>query len=210
MRCLSRMATVSPATLDSRLVSRGEEVVTTATDSIRTPELINEVLQTAWREFDNEEKRRMAQDVKATSLLTAAGVSVGLTANFAALFVARLPKDRIWHVVTLLLFLPTFASAIFAVYKALTALRVEAQPWLSERDIFRREALLFTDEEEERKAGIAMYRKQITAALWMTYHRLQSVRQDRARRLRRGQQAFVFFLCSLGCLTIIFCVMTLR
>jgi hypothetical protein len=158
------MATVSPATLDSRLVSRGEEVVTTATDSIRTPELINEVLQTAWREFDNEEKRRMAQDVKATSLLAAAGVSVGFTANFAALFVARLPKDRIWHVVTLLLFLPTFASAIFAVYRALTALRVEAQPWLSERDIFRREALSFTDEEEERKMGIAMYRKQIAAA----------------------------------------------
>lgn len=203
------MATMSPTTIDSRLVSRGEEIVTTATDPIRTAELVNEVLQTAWREFDNEEKRRAAQDVKATSLLAAAGVSVGLTANFAALFVVRLPNDRVWHAIALLLFLPTFASAIFAAYTALTALRVEVQPWINERDIFRPEALSFADEEEERKTGIAMYRKQITAALWLTYYRLQSARQDRARRLRRGQQAFVFFLCSLGCLAIVFCVMTL-
>jgi hypothetical protein len=202
------MATMLSKAVESHITPGAEEIVTTATDPIHTPELINEVLQTAWREFDNEEKRRTAQDVKATSLLAAAGVSVGLTANFVALFIARLPNDLAWRVIAVFLFVPTFAFAVFAAYKALTALRVEVQPWLNERDIFRPEALTFSDEEKEREIGIAMYRKQITAALWLTYHRLRSSRQDRARRVRQGQQAFVLFLCCLGCIAIVFCIMT--
>lgn len=174
-------------------VSDPGRIVSDALSEIHTAELAAEVLQTVLRECDNEEKRRAALDTKATSLLAAAGVSVGVSITFAVQLVKQLPGGT-WQALGLFLFALAFAAAVFAAYKALTTLRVENQSWLSEKDLFRREALTFRNDGEEQTVGVAMYRKYLAEAWWLVCTRQNVSRQERARRLRWGQRSFVVFL----------------
>jgi cytochrome bd-type quinol oxidase subunit 1 len=162
---------------------------------------VKELYEIAQRQIQSETARQTRLDAKATSLLTAAGLSLTVAFTFGGQVLLKLPDAfRIAHAVTVWSFRVAVVTGLAAAILAVWALLVrEDYMAVNEEAVFDRGLLHEADAEnvEFPEAGITEYRKALTKHLWIIGQQLQRNNTRKARDIKLGQLCFVLFLFAL-------------
>lgn len=167
---------------------------------LNNPRVVEDVYAIANRQLEVEDRREASLSTKATTLLTASGVSLTFVLGFAALF-AQSPKffeplPRWGRNCVLAFYAISFIAGLVASIFAADSLRVRESRTVSEADVFG-DILRDADAEVDDTTGTTIYRRYLVAHLWQIYTDTFDIHEARARALGRGQAFFVLFLVAL-------------
>jgi hypothetical protein len=178
--------------------------------TVNSPELVAELLALVQGELAAETGRQTRIDAKATSLLTAAGLSLTVAFTFGGLLLTRDNSFSFGHWVTLIFALALvcgLSAAVHAVwallvrgeYKALDGETLFDVGTLAQaNDVLKDDT--DTPDKEKREFGVMEYRKFLIPNLWGVVRDHRMVHDDKAKIIKRGQ---LFFLSFLGLLIVI-------
>jgi hypothetical protein len=179
----------------------GEELRKRA--ALHSPELVAELHSVVLRQIAEEATREARIDTKATSLLSAVGISISLLSAFMGPSVVKaLSNAAGWlsFFVYALLLLAAL-SAIGTGIVAVLVLRVRGYGTPHDEAIWNAGELSAADaknddkpeEAHDRVLGVAQYRRYMLVSMWEAHVKTRGVNDRRAKNLLRGQWVFVGF-----------------
>ncbi|MBX3208436.1 MAG: hypothetical protein KF764_25545 [Labilithrix sp.] len=207
----------SSATLTSGQTTKGEvgdllpldEKALAERLAINSPELVQELFTLVQGLVTAEVGRQTRLDAKATSLLTAAGLSLTVTTGFASTVLARPDLVKDWNPAVLFLaslaFLVATVVGLLAAIWAVRALRVRGDyRAANESSLFDAELLLEAndppsmadekDDAQRRLFGLMEYRKHLIPHYWAILRAHRLVHGKKADIVGDGQTLFLAFL----------------
>ncbi|MGK3964995.1 hypothetical protein WMF01_30925 [Sorangium sp. So ce1667] len=172
------------------------------------PGLINELYQFAQRQLQFETGRQTRLDAKATSLLSAAGLSLTVAFTFGGLLLANKEVLRAnigWYYSAVAGFGLAIILGLGAAGFALAALKVrDANRGISEDAVFNEELLKRAEDESADEQAVAEYRKSLTVHLWTIAQAQHMLHERKAKIIQRGQVAFMAFMCAVALVCVTF------
>jgi hypothetical protein len=179
---------------------------------VSSPKLVKELYDIAVRQIAEENARQTRLDSKATSLLTAAGLSLTVAFTFGGQLVAAHHKQGnehidfpVWGVIA---FGVALLAGLGAAFQAMRALVVGGgYRAISEREVFNGDLLTYAEghyhPEEKEKASpsdeeaATEYRKAMIPHFWEIAQEHLNVHQRKASIIRWGQGAFLLFIVAI-------------
>jgi len=178
--------------------------------ALNSPELVAELLVHVQGLLATETGRQTRVDAKATSLLTAAGLSLTVAFTFGGLLIAK-PNNGSFDPWVTVTFALAVTSGLIAAIHAVAALFVRGDYGsVAGETLFDVETLkaandMMKDEEatdaptdkEKREFGVMEYRKYLIPHLWEVFRQRSLVHEKKASRIKWGQGFFIAFLVLL-------------
>jgi hypothetical protein len=183
--------------------------------NLHSPLLVKELHETTLRQIQSETGRQTRLDGKATSLLTATGLSLTVAFAFGGqILIAHADKLKAyghrWWIAVVVTYSLAVLSGLFASFFATWALRVHgAHGTVSEDNVFNDDVLKAADQADAehsddpvkaaaaRDVGLTNYRRYITIHLWHIVQVQHQIQEKKASIIRYGQLCFMAFLVSL-------------
>ncbi len=180
--------------------------------ALSSPKLVKELYDIAIRQIAEENARQTRLDAKATSLLTAAGLSLTVAFTFGGQLVLGHHKTGADHLDFPWWGVAAFCAALFAGLSAaafaMRALLVGGgYRAIDEQEIFKRDLLSYAEGHyhPEAEKGVAEsdeqaateYRKTIIPHLWEVSQEHLTVHQRKADIIRSGQLWFLGFILAI-------------
>jgi hypothetical protein len=159
--------------------------------------LVDEIYALVKQQVATESARRDRLEAKASTLLGAAGLALTLASTVSG----KLLVDNydLFGPFGVLLYLFGLLSGLIAAVLALLAVRVRGDNRAIDEDaLFSRDELAAGETEEQKKSGNIRYKRFLAAHLWQITQGNSAVQDDKARKIRRGQDAFLAFLLTFG------------
>jgi hypothetical protein len=200
---------IPPGAADARPAGETEPTLTPEVLRERltlgSPALVREIYEIQLRQIQYEVGRQTRLDAKATSLLTAAGLSLTVAFTFGGQIVlAHLHDELAFHVGAVVAFAVATLCGLASAGFAIRALLVhDAFRTINEASVFSLRALKEADAdyqsgaEDGDEAAVTQYRKSLIPHLleiWQTNGRSN---EDKAKIVKRGQLFFGLFLVAL-------------
>lgn len=166
-----------------------------------SPELVKELYDIAKAQVQFEVGRQSRLDSKATSLLTASGLSITLTFVFGGVLINLSKTGEVgWWIV--LAYIAAVACGLIAAACAVRALRVSDTYATFNEDTVFNEAVLDqadgnTEDESQRAGGVRDYQRFLIVQLWEIYQQHADNHELKATWIRRGQTWLFAFLAAL-------------
>lgn len=153
-------------------------------------ELVASIYDIVTRQVQAEVGRQTRLDAKATSLLTAAGVSVTLASVFGSTLAVNASRFQPWIVWPYSVAVACgLAAGFFSVWSLLVR---DTYRTVSEEAVFDKESLEHADTQ-----GLARYQRFMVVHLWMVYRENSAVHDRKALLIGRGQRFYLGFLATL-------------
>jgi hypothetical protein len=164
--------------------------------------LVKELYEIALRQIQSETGRQTRLDGKATSLLTAVGLSLTVAFTFGGqVLLAHATELRAIDAPRWTFALVIFAFALIAGLGAgvlaMLALRVQAYATVDEQAVFNETMLAQAEGAETEEEGVAEYRRYLTVQLWRITQRQLHAHESKAGLIEKGQFCFLTFLGTL-------------
>jgi hypothetical protein len=172
------------------------------------PRLIGEVYALAQRQVQFETGRQGRLDGKATSLLSAAGLSLTVAFTFGGLLLANkaVLKAKIgWYYAAVSGFGVAILFGLATAAFALWALRVRgANRGVSEEAVFSEAILKRAEDETDEDVAVSEYQKSLTVHLWMIAQAQHNLHERKAKIILSGQLAFMAFMVAVAFVCVAF------
>jgi len=167
--------------------------------ALGSPKLVEELWTVTQKQLEVEVARHGRLDAKATSLLTAAGLSLTVAFTFGSTLLKEAKSFDAWHIPIILIFGVTIICGLMAAFNAVHGLALREQLGVNEEAIFDPEALKEADAEETAEAGngVMEYRKGRIIHFWTIRQRYWESYQHKAKIVKHGQYWFLAFLACL-------------
>jgi hypothetical protein len=190
--------------------------------AIDSPELTEELYQIAQQQIQSEIGRQTRLDAKATSLLTAAGLSLTIVFTFGNTLVTQ---TTIFNPCILIGYVVAVTCGLVAASFAVSALRVRSAYFSIDERVTLDPAMLKEanqpeafegkcelKDEEKRRYGVMEYRKYLLPQLWVMGQTSFRNHEKKATLVKRGQYFFLAFLSVslLVCVLVVFGVLSIR
>lgn len=188
------------------------EVQIRARLTINSPELVKELYDIAQRQVQAEVGRQTRLDAKATSLLTAAGLSLTVAFTFGSTLITKPEAFETWHRFVVGAFALALVLGLTAAILAVRALLVrDNYMTVNEAAVFDPEVLEDANDphalreidckemkdEEKRKFGVMEFHKAMIVHLWTIAQQHLKNNEGKARLIKWGQRCFLGFLVVL-------------
>ncbi len=163
--------------------------------ALNSPPLVAELYASALRGISDETARLSRLDSKATSLLTAAGLSVAVATALVARSGIAAGLGPAWIAVFLLALAAGFAAAACAV--AALFVRDQSAPHVDamlDETTLQESNAADTDDDGKSPFALMVYQKRLAPHYWSVVLRQQPVLARKARWVKRGQACFLAFL----------------
>jgi hypothetical protein len=171
--------------------------------SIYSPAIVKELYETTLRQIQNETGRQSRLDSKATSLLTATGLSLTVAFTLGGqLLIGQADKwagmpPVAWKIAAGIYWFTVGAGLVASVF-AVSALRIRDEyRSINERNVFDAEVLDQTDQRDEKDEGITVYRRHLIPHMWVIAQKHSQNHNKKATKIRYGQGFFAGFLVGL-------------
>jgi hypothetical protein len=167
------------------------------------PELVKEVYALTKGQIDHEAARYARLDLKANTVITAAGLSMAVASSLGGIVGSgkRLPSYLLWMFgVTAIVGLAAVGFAILAVLVSKAFARVSDGAMFNADVLERADAPSGADDlstTEKRDFGAAQYRQYMAAHMWDMYLKDRAQLDRKAGRVQTGQCLFGVFLVLL-------------
>ncbi len=177
--------------------------------TLNSTKLIEELWTITQKQVDFEVARHGRLESKATSLLTATGLSLTVAFTFGSTLLKEGKSFGNWYYLTVLFFALSCMAGLVAAVLAVAGLMLREQRGINEHSLFYEPLLKAADVPDETKpdilaaseaAGLAEYRKAMILHLWEIRQRYHEKYKDKAKYVQVGQGAFLAFL---GCLLLL-------
>jgi hypothetical protein len=170
------------------------------------PELAKEVYELAKAQVQAEGARHTILNTKATSVVTAAGVSITVMFTVASTLMSSKVVLPSW---LLMMFAGTGGCGVTAVVLGVIALLVKGGfAQVSEHAVFDQDALAFGDEptgcddlpelKEKYAFGAAVYRQHMAVHLWSVYEKEHRQLDTKSRQVFWAQLFFIVFVALIS------------
>jgi hypothetical protein len=170
--------------------------------ALGSPKLVEELWNIAQKQVDIEIARHTRLDTKATSLLTAAGLSLTVAFTFGSTLLTKADAFKHWEKQVVFIFALTVILGLAAAFMAVRALALREQLGVNELAIFDVADLKEADGPEDAdeptlNRGVMEYRKGRILHFWAIRQRYLESYKGKAELVKRGQWAFMAFLAGL-------------
>lgn len=162
--------------------------------TVENPKLVSELYRIAEQQIEIEAKRQTRLDYKATSLLTAAGLSLTVAITFGGLLITQSRAFDEWREWIIGLFVATVIAGITAAIYALRAQFAKQFLAADENAIFDTDILKTADTPATPEAGLMEYQKSLIIHLWAIRGRAFQNHVERVALVKMGQRFFIGFL----------------
>ena len=178
--------------------------------TLNSPELVRELYDVAQQRVAAEVGRQTRLDTKATSLLTAAGLSLTVAFTFGSTLISRPEPFEHWHWWVIGAFAGAIVLGLSAAILAVRTLLVRGQYLMvNERAVLdfailddANDPVALRDDDEmedtdKRMFGVMEFQKHMIVQLWMVAQRHQRNHTAKSNLIKIGQWFFLGFLAAL-------------
>jgi hypothetical protein len=162
-------------------------------------QLVAELWAITQKQLDTEVARHTRLEAKATSLLTAVGLSMTVAFTFGATLLTQRETFKDYQEAIYGAYGLAIMCGLLSAAFASSALLLIEQLQVDEEFIFNRDILKHSDRSEaaDEAEGLMEYRKAAILHFWPVRRRYDQTYREKSALVKRGQFAFIGFLLSL-------------
>lgn len=168
-------------------------------------ELVGELWAITQKQVDAEISRQTRLEGKATSLLTAIGLSLTVAFTFGSTLLTQTDAFKEYKIWVVASYSCALAAGLLTAVLATTALLLFGQRQVAEDMVFNEKILSASDVDgppEKEREGLMEYRKAAIIHLWGIRQRYDETYRQKSKLVKAGQIAFIAFLGALFSLCI--------